>query len=311
MTDMARQLLQELMGQYQDSGNRYTDANVCKDHLVDFCPNQLFTNTKADLGQCDLIHDDRLKSAYQKSADRGRLGYEEAFYERLQRLTNDLQRRVRRAMDRVTTEADEELVNPYKEEKEEKAIILDERIKHMLQQVQEHGESGRVLEAYGMYLQIDKLKEDLDALKQRIDSVNPMFKNEKRLEVCDICGAFLVPNDASKRLDAHKEGKQHQGYIKIRQALEEYKKTGPATTSRDGRGGDRWADDRHGSSSRRRRYDDGGSRDNNRSRSGTRSRSPHSRRDRRGGNGGYDDRPSGGSSYNRDSSYRRRRDSRY
>ncbi|KAJ2363481.1 splicing factor, partial [Coemansia sp. RSA 2607] len=271
----------------------------------------LFTNTKADLGQCDLIHDDRLKSAYQKSADRGRLGYEEAFYERLQRLTNDLQRRVRRAMDRVTTEADEELVNPYKEEKEEKAIILDERIKHMLQQVQEHGESGRVLEAYGMYLQIDKLKEDLDALKQRIDSVNPMFKNEKRLEVCDICGAFLVPNDASKRLDAHKEGKQHQGYIKIRQALEEYKKTGPATTSRDGRGGDRWADDRHGSSSRRRRYDDGGSRDNNRSRSGTRSRSPHSRRDRRGGNGGYDDRPSGGSSYNRDSSYRRRRDSRY
>ncbi|KAJ1722330.1 splicing factor [Coemansia erecta] len=305
MTDMARQLLQELMGQYQDSGNRYTDANVCKDHLVDFCPNQLFTNTKADLGQCDLVHDDRLKSAYQKSTDRGRLGYEDAFYERLQRLTNDLQRRVRRAMDRVTTEADEQLVNPYKEEKEEKAIILDERIKHMLQQVQEHGENGRVLEAYGMYLQIDRLKEDLDALKQRIDSVNPMFKNEKRLEVCDICGAFLVPNDASKRLDAHKEGKQHQGYIKIRQALEEYKKNGGAATSRDSRGGDRWVDDRHGSGSRRRRYEDSGSRDNNRSRSGTRSRSPYSRRDRRGGNSGYDDRS------NRDSSYKRRRDSRY
>ncbi|KAJ1807012.1 splicing factor, partial [Coemansia sp. RSA 2599] len=205
MTDMARQLLQELMGQYQDSGSRYTDANVCKDHLVDFCPNQLFVNTKADLGPCDLLHDDKLKEAYQKSSDRGRLGYEDAFYDRLQRLHGDLQRRVRRAMDRVTTEADEQLVNPYKEEKEEKAIIMDERIRRMLRQVEEHGEEGRVDEAIGLYIQAEKMKADLRVLKQRIDSVNPMFKNEKRLEVCDVCGAFLVPNDASKRLDAHKE----------------------------------------------------------------------------------------------------------
>ncbi|KAJ2706061.1 splicing factor [Coemansia sp. IMI 203386] len=307
MTDMARQLLQELMGQYQDSGSRYTDVNVCKDHLVEFCPNQLFVNTKADLGPCDLLHDDKLKDAYQKSSDRGRLGYEHVFYDRLQRLHSDLQRKVRRAMDRVTTEADEQLVNPHKEEKEEKAIIMDERIRRMLKQVEEQGESGKVDEAIGLYGQVEKMKADLRVLKQRIDSVNPMFKNEKRLEVCDVCGAFLVPNDASKRLDAHKEGKQHQGYIRIQKALEEYKKNGGGGGRDRDRGGERRADDRYAyGSSRRRKHEADGSRSNYRSRSRTRSRSPYARRDRRAG---HDDRGRNSSSYRDGSSYRRRRDS--
>ncbi|KAJ2725928.1 splicing factor [Coemansia sp. Benny D115] len=274
MTDMARQLLQELMGEYQNSSSRYTDPNVCKDHLVDFCANQLFVNTKADLGPCDLVHDDRLREAYQKSADRNRLGYEQSFYDRLQRLTQDLQRKVRRAMDRVTTEADENLTNPHKEEKEERAIILDERIKLMLRQVQELGESGKVDEARRLYQQTGKLKSDLNALKAKIDSINPVFKNENKLEVCEVCGAFLVPNDAAKRLDAHKEGKQHQGYIRIQRALEEYKKRGgsvrdPVRSS----GTDHWSDDRHYPSSRSSR------RNNSSYRSRSRTRSPaHSRR---------------------------------
>ncbi|KAJ2758679.1 splicing factor [Coemansia sp. BCRC 34490] len=297
MTDMARMLLQELMGGLEDTGTKYTDPKICKDYLVDFCPNLLFVNTKADLGPCDLMHDDRLREAYQKSSDRGRLGYEDAFYERLQRLSHDLQRKVRRALDRITAEADEQLVNPHKEEKEERAIILDERIKQALIKVQELGEQGRVLEAFGLYNQMDRLKSDLTALKQRIDSINPMFKNEKRLEVCDVCGAFLVPNDASKRLDAHKEGKQHQGYIRIQKALEEYKqKNGTLRDQRDDRYGDRYS-----SGTRRSRRESG-----SRHRADSRSPSPyhrHERRERR-------DRSNSGDRY-RDNSRRRRRDFRY
>ncbi|KAJ1823230.1 splicing factor [Coemansia sp. RSA 2675] len=293
MTDMARQLLQELMGEFQDSGKKYTDADVCKDHLVDFCPNQQFINTKADLGPCDLLHDDKLRYAYQKSDDRGRLGYEDAFYHRLQRLSQDLQRKVRRAIERITIEGDEQLVNPHKEEKEERAIILDVRIKQALQQVQELGESGKVEEALSIFNHTERLKGDLVALKKRIDHVNPMFKSEKRLEVCDVCGAFLVPNDASKRLDAHKEGKQHQGYIRIQTALEEYKSKGGHV--RETRGDD---DRRAFNGGARRRYDNG----NHRSRS--RTRSPSHQRDRRRG---YDDR---GNSRHRDNSRRYRRDDR-
>jgi hypothetical protein len=45
------------------------------------------------------------------------------------------------------------------------------------------------------------------------------------MEVCTVCGAFLVINDTSKRLDAHMEGKQHSGYKQIREAYEEWKVT--------------------------------------------------------------------------------------
>ncbi|KAJ1965112.1 splicing factor [Dipsacomyces acuminosporus] len=299
MTDMARQLLQELMGEFQHSNKSYTDRDVCKDYLVKFCPNQLFTNTKADLGQCDLVHDDRLREAYQSSKDRGRLGYEDDFYQRLQRLINDLQRKVKRALDRITAEADEHLVNPYKEEKEEKAIMMDERIKGMLKQIEEYGENGRVEDALEVYMQMEKLKADLNALKERIDSINPMFKNEKRLEVCDVCGAFLVPNDASKRLDAHIEGKQHQGYIRIQKTLDEFKRQGGLV--REGRGsasgGDYYSGRNYSSTSSSRRRHEGDS--SYRSRSRSRSRSPYHHRDRRG----YDD--------HRDYSRRRRRDGRH
>jgi hypothetical protein len=42
-------------------------------------------------------------------------------------------------------------------------------------------------------------------------------------KVCDVCGAFLVTNDSSDRLEAHYQGKQHQGYLKIRDTIEQMK----------------------------------------------------------------------------------------
>lgn len=43
------------------------------------------------------------------------------------------------------------------------------------------------------------------------------------MEVCQVCGAFLVTNDSSDRLEAHYQGKQHQGYLKIRETLDQMK----------------------------------------------------------------------------------------
>lgn len=43
------------------------------------------------------------------------------------------------------------------------------------------------------------------------------------MEVCHVCGAFLVMNDTSNRLDAHLQGKQHTGYQKIHETYEELK----------------------------------------------------------------------------------------
>lgn len=41
------------------------------------------------------------------------------------------------------------------------------------------------------------------------------------MEVCEVCGAFLIVGDAQSRIDDHLMGKQHVGYAKLRSSLEE------------------------------------------------------------------------------------------
>merc|ERR1719150_2476220 len=43
----------------------------------------------------------------------------------------------------------------------------------------------------------------------------------KKLIVCDVCGAFLVLNDAESRVDAHLQGRTHQGFQLIRDKIDE------------------------------------------------------------------------------------------
>ncbi|KAK9761789.1 splicing factor, partial [Basidiobolus ranarum] len=234
--DYARSLLSELMSPYEsESKKKFFDRDVCKYFLVRFCPHELFINTKSDLGPCDKIHEEALKRDYQEAEDREKYGYEEEFYEYLQTLINDLDRKIRKGKERLNIQPDESLLNPNKDEKEEKIVLLDEKIKSLLAQIEEAGEEGRVQEAQDLNQQLERLQAELATLKNNDDS-NPIFKQEKRMEVCDVCGSFLVTNDTSKRLDAHMEGKQHTGYAKIREALEEYvKKYGEKPRDRGGR----------------------------------------------------------------------------
>ena len=43
------------------------------------------------------------------------------------------------------------------------------------------------------------------------------------MEVCEVCGAFLIIGDAQIRVDDHLQGKQHKGYAQIKSAVEELK----------------------------------------------------------------------------------------
>ena len=49
-----------------------------------------------------------------------------------------------------------------------------------------------------------------------------MSNQAKEMEVCLICGAFLVKNDAPQRVEEHISGKQHIGYAKVRDYLKAY-----------------------------------------------------------------------------------------
>lgn len=49
---------------------------------------------------------------------------------------------------------------------------------------------------------------------------------EKQMEVCEVCGAFLIVGDAQQRIDDHLTGKQHVGFAKLRQAIQEIRDVG-------------------------------------------------------------------------------------
>ena len=64
-------MLDELMGRNRNARPdekvpemTWEDQAVCRYYLVNFCPHDLFTNTKADLGTCPKIHDEDMKKNY-------------------------------------------------------------------------------------------------------------------------------------------------------------------------------------------------------------------------------------------------------
>ncbi|KAI8137191.1 hypothetical protein BJV82DRAFT_583923 [Fennellomyces sp. T-0311] len=222
--DYQKAMLEELMSQYVDVDNKdFWDDSVCKHYLVAYCPSQLFTNTKSDLGPCDKIHNDRLKERYQNAPDKHKYHYEAEFYDYLNKLVNDLGRRIRNGKGRLNIQGEDKLAELRKEEREEKIVLIDVKIKEMLQKIEEAGEEGRVQEATELTAEVEKLQAEMSQLKDNIDG----SKSEKRMEVCQVCGAFLVTNDSSDRLEAHYQGKQHQGYLKIRETLDQMKQSKP------------------------------------------------------------------------------------
>ena len=50
---------------------------------------------------------------------------------------------------------------------------------------------------------------------------NMLLIDQKQMEVCEVCGSFLIVNDAQARVEEHISGKQHMGYAKLRLALED------------------------------------------------------------------------------------------
>lgn len=69
-----------------------------------------------------------------------------------------------------------------------------------------------------------------------------LTQQEKRMKVCETCGAFLVIGDTDKRISSHLEGKQHQGFQLVRDTIEQLKAKLEASidnrsSERTGRGG--------------------------------------------------------------------------
>ncbi|KAG8390244.1 hypothetical protein BUALT_Bualt01G0063600 [Buddleja alternifolia] len=254
--DAQRALLDELMGSARNltdeerKGHReikWDDKEVCGFYMVRFCPHDLFVNTKSDLGKllfsilatllmnlfvvfasgvCPKIHDPKLKESFEKSPrhDSYVPKFEAELAHFCERLVSDLDRKVRRGRERLEQEVEIPPPPPISAEKSEQLSVLEEKIKNLLEQVESLGEAGKVDEAEALMRKVEILNFEKTALTQQPQQNKAlMIAEEKKMALCEICGSFLVANDAAERTQSHVTGKQHMGYGMVRDFLAEYK----------------------------------------------------------------------------------------
>jgi len=149
--------------------------------------------------------------------------YEADWIHYLERLIGDLDRRIKKGHDRLETQ-DIMPEIPLTPQNKEQVDTITTRIQQLLQQMEELGEEGKVDEAQALMRTVDRLKAEKEALLRAAAPVPGAIPGqEKRMKVCEICGAFLVIGDTDKRMASHLEGKQHLGYAKIRESIDAYR----------------------------------------------------------------------------------------
>ncbi|XP_013169454.1 PREDICTED: luc7-like protein 3 isoform X2 [Papilio xuthus] len=228
----AAQLLDELMGRHRNTNPNekikkpnWEDPEYCKYFMVKFCPHDLFVNTRADLGACPKVHDDEVKELFQKAETSYKKSqYVEEFLRFCRHMISEVERKIQKGKQRLELMNSKPEGPPMTQAQTEKN---QEQITSLVEEAEEAGTRGDVEQAQGLMKLCDRLKEEKDQLlKQQENSHWSMTAElaaaqEKQMEVCPVCGAFLIVGDAQQRIDDHLSGKQHVGYFKLRQAYEE------------------------------------------------------------------------------------------
>lgn len=198
-----------------------TDAKVCRSFLVGTCPHDLFTNTKQDLGPCPKVHSEPLKTDYENlpAADKTRHGFEYDYMRDLQRYVDDCNRRIDTAQRRLEKTPDEI--------RQTNALLkqisdLSSSISTGLLEIEVLSTSSEVSRAYEEFYRIRQAmltKSDKEReLKALSDTSGP--SGHQKLQVCDVCGAYLSRLDNDRRLADHFYGKMHLGYAQMRKTYE-------------------------------------------------------------------------------------------
>lgn len=234
----AAALLDELMGRNRNvlpnekpKELNWEDPEFCKLYLVKFCPHDLFVNTRADLGACTRVHDDEARDLFEKAVNSYRKQqYEDEFIRFCQSMLNEVERKIVKGKQRLALigKAEAPALSPAQTQKNEEQIaLLTEKINKLVEEAEQSGIQGKVEQAQGLMRLCDLLKEERETLRKSNDNshyyqtAELAAAQEKQMEVCDVCGAFLIVGDAQQRIDDHLMGKQHVGYARLKSALDE------------------------------------------------------------------------------------------
>ncbi|KAJ5273740.1 hypothetical protein N7478_008865 [Penicillium angulare] len=221
-----RKLLEQLMGadqligtgaQGRNSQLAITDPKVCRSYLVGTCPHDLFTNTKQDLGTCPKVHSEGLKTEYEtaSSSEKAKWGFDFDYMRDMQKYIDDCDRRIETAQRRLEKTPDEI--------RQTNALLkqiadLNNTINTGLLEVSVLGETGSVAMAMTEMHKVRTAKGQKETaerdLKNLQDTSGP--SGHQKLQVCDVCGAYLSRLDNDRRLADHFFGKMHMGYSDMR-----------------------------------------------------------------------------------------------
>lgn len=192
--------------------------------MASFCPHDLFVNTKSDLGPCGKLHDEEMKRQYQAAARCPRkIDIENEFARFISSMIQEVDRKIQKGKQRLDLMNSKLDQRPLSKQQEAVASIND-KVAKLVREAEEAGIRGDVDQAQNLMVLCEKLKDDKDSLIKQFESCGFNFSEQKEMEVCTICAAFLVIGDAQSRIDDHLTGKQHLGYSKLRKALEDHKK---------------------------------------------------------------------------------------
>ncbi|PNY26090.1 Uncharacterized protein TCAP_03972 [Tolypocladium capitatum] len=221
-----RKLLEQLMGSSstsRDAQLSLDDPKVCRSYLVGTCPHDLFTNTKQDFGPCPKVHSEGLKVEYEALPEREKQkhGFEYDYIRDLHKYIDDCNRRIDSAQKRLEKTPEEiRQTNDLLE-----AIAdIDENIKCGIKEIEVYTKEGLVniaLDEWHNCKVMAQLKGDKEReLKALSDTSGP--SGHQKLQVCDVCGAYLSRLDNDRRLADHFYGKMHLGYAQMRKAYDAF-----------------------------------------------------------------------------------------
>ncbi|TDZ15877.1 U1 snRNP-associated protein usp106 [Colletotrichum orbiculare MAFF 240422] len=223
-----RKLLEQLMGgsaTTRAGSLSMTDPKVCRSFLAGTCPHDLFTNTKQDLGPCPKQHSEALKAEYEALSDneKKKYGFEYDYMRDLQKYIEDCNRRIETAQRRLEKTPDEirQTNALLKSISELSATISSGTLE--VEILGEMGEVSRAIDEFYRVRQAQQTKLDREKeLKALSDTSGP--SGHQKLQVCDVCGAYLSRLDNDRRLADHFYGKMHLGYAQMRKTYDAFPK---------------------------------------------------------------------------------------
>ncbi|KAL5336656.1 LUC7-domain-containing protein [Aspergillus crustosus] len=249
-----RKLLEQLMGADQLVGLgantrnaqlAITDPKVCRSYLVGTCPHDLFTNTKQDLGSCPKVHSEGLKAEYEaaSAAEKAKWGFDYDYMRDMQKYIDDCDRRIESAQRRLEKTPDEirQTNNLLKQISD-----LTKSINSGLLEISVLGETGAVAQALNELHKIRTAKHQKETFERELKNLQDTSgpSGHQKLQVCDVCGAYLSRLDNDRRLADHFFGKMHMGYSDMRKGAkklsEELKGRAPPVRHHDEEEGGGW-----------------------------------------------------------------------